>query len=305
MQSLFELMATQHGVATAAQARRAGVSWHVEDRLVAAGVLRRPAGGVLVSRAAPRTWEQRVLEAVWAPGRAVVSHGAAARLHGLDGFDRYDLVDVLCRKGWWPDAPAGTVAHFTRGLSDPGDVVEVDAVPVLTLGVTLTLLAPSAGVTRTAKALDSALRRGAALEELRVVARRWQRRGRAGPATLLRLLDERDGRTLPRSWFQRLAKALFERHRIRLVDEHPVFDERGVRLAELDLAEPRRKVGVECQSWTWHATPEAQHHDARRKGALRRLGWEIVDVWWRDLDRPGPVVAELDHLLTTRPVCAR
>jgi hypothetical protein len=304
MQALFDLMATQHGVATAAQARRADVSWHVQDRLVAAGVLQRPAIGVLVSRATPRTWEQRVLEAVWAPGCAVVSHGAAARLHGLDGFDRYDRVDVLCRKGWWPSAPDGTVRHFTRGLTEPADVVQIGAVPVLDIGATLALLPPSVGVTRTAKALDSALRHGVPIEDLREVARRWQRRGRSGPSTMLRLLDERDGRTLPRSWFQRLAKTLFERHRIRLVDEYPVFDERGVRLAELDLADPRRKIGVECQSWRWHATPEAQHHDARRKGALRRLGWEVVDVWWRDLDRPGPIVAELDHLLTTRPVCA-
>jgi hypothetical protein len=235
----------------------------------------------------------------------VISHGAAARLHRLDGFDRYDRVDVLCRKGWWPDAPDGTITHFTRGLTDPADVVDVGPIPVLAVGATLTLLAPQAGVARTAKALDSALRSGHTIDDLRSVAHRWQRRGRPGPGTLLRLLDEREGRTLPRSWFQRLAKALFERHRIRLVDEYPVHDERGVVLAELDLAEPNRRIGVECQSWAWHATPEAQHRDARRRGALRRLGWEIVDVWWRDLDRPGPILAELDHLLTTRPVCAR
>jgi hypothetical protein len=303
MDELFELMATQHGVATVAQARRAGVSWHVEERLVAAGVVRRPGGGVLVSRSAPRTWEQRVLEAVWAPGRAVVSHGAAARLHGLDGFDRYDVVDVLCRKGWWPDAPDGTVTHFTRGLTDPIDVVEVGAIPALSIGATLTLLTPAVGIGRTAKALDSALRSGVMIDDLRAVARRWQRRGRAGPGTLLKLLDEREGQTLPRSWFQRLAKRLFERQRIRLVDEYPVYDENDVLLAELDLADPLRKVGVECQSWNWHATPTAQHHDARRKGQLRRLGWEIIDVWWRDLDRPGTILAELEHLLTTRPVC--
>ena len=41
------------------------------------------------------------------------------------------------------------------------------------------------------------------------------------------LLDERDGRRLPRSWFQRLAKKVLERSGIRLVDEHPVHDERG------------------------------------------------------------------------------
>jgi very-short-patch-repair endonuclease len=260
---------------------------------------------VLVSPAAPRTWHQRAIEAVFAPGDAVLSHAAAARLHGLDGFDRYDFVDVLCRKGWWPHPPPGTITHFTRGLTDAADVTEVDSRRVLTVPATLTLLAPTAGLGPTARALDSALRLGHHLDELREVAIRWKRRGRAGPPTLLVLLDERDGRRLPRSWFQRLAKTVLERTGIRLVDEYPVRDERGILIAELDLAEPRRKIGIECQSWRWHATPDAQHRDARRRGALRTLGWEIVDVWWRDLDQPNRIIAELHHLLTTRPVCAR
>jgi hypothetical protein len=305
MVDLFEVMAAQHGVASSAQARAVGISWHVEDVLVRRGVVGRPAAGVLVSPAAPRTWHQRAIEAVFAPGDAVLSHAAAARLHGLDGFDRYDFVDVMCRKGWWPHPPAGTITHFTRGLTDAADVTEVDSIRVLTVPATLTLLAPTAGLGPTARAVDSALRLGHHLDELREVAIRWKRRGRAGPPTLLMLLDERDGRRLPRSWFQRLAKNVLERTGIRLVDEYPVRDERGVLIAELDLAEPRRKIGIECQSWRWHATPDAQHRDARRKGALRTLGWEIVDVWWRDLDQPNRIIAELHHLLTTRPVCAR
>ena len=87
---------------------------------------------------------------------------------------------------------------------------------------------------------------------------------------------------------------------IRLVDEHPVRDARGILLAELDLADPARRVGVECQSWQWHATPTAQHRDARRRGTLRELGWEIVDVWWSDLRHPDRVISELTCLLASR-----
>ena len=199
-------MATQHGVASTIQARAAGIDSHAEDVLVRRGVIGRPAAGVLVSPAAPRTWHQRAMEAVLAPGCAVLSHGAAARLHGLDGFDRYDFVDVLCRKGWWPHPPAGTITHFTRGLTSGADLTEVDALRVLTVPATLALLAPSAGLGPTARALDSALRLGHDPDELRQVATRWKQRGRPGPPTLLMLLDERDGRRLPRSWFQQLAK---------------------------------------------------------------------------------------------------
>jgi very-short-patch-repair endonuclease len=87
---------------------------------------------------------------------------------------------------------------------------------------------------------------------------------------------------------------------VRLVDELPVRDHRGILLAELDLADPRHKVGVECQSWEWHATPSAQHRDARRRGMLRQLGWEIVDVWWSDLHHPERVIAEVLYLIRQR-----
>jgi hypothetical protein len=132
------------------------------------------------------------MEAVLAPGCAAISHGAAARLHGLDGFDRHDVVDVLCRKGCWPHPPARTITHFTRGLTFESDLTMVDGLRVLTVPATLTLLAPTAGLGPTARALDSALRHGLELHDAREVATRWRRRGRPGPAALLKLLDERE-----------------------------------------------------------------------------------------------------------------
>jgi very-short-patch-repair endonuclease len=118
------------------------------------------------------------------------------------------------------------------------------------------------------------------------------------------LLGERVDNRLPRSWFQRVASRVLAAAGIRLVDEYPVRDRRGILLAELDLADPVRKVGVECQSWQWHANPTAQHRDDRRKGTLRQLGWEIVDVWWSDLRMPQRIVDEVLYLLRTRdPSC--
>jgi hypothetical protein len=225
--------------------------------------------------------------------------GAAARLHDLDGFAEHETVDVLGVRGANPHVRLGVRVHRTRGDLD-GHVADVDGIPTLSVAATLALLAPAAGIGPTARALDSALRTGHTAEELRDVAAAWRQRGRAGPPALLMLLGERVERTLPRSWFQRLAAGVLARAGIELVDEHPVRDDRGVLLAELDLADPARRVGVECQSWRWHATPTAQHHDARRRGMLRQLGWEIVDVWWSDLHQPERVIAELTYLLASR-----
>jgi hypothetical protein len=71
-------------------------------------------------------------------------------------------------------------------------VTQVDALPVLTVPVTLALLAPTAGLGPTARAFDSALRLGHHIDELRDVATRWKRRGRPGPTALLMLIDERE-----------------------------------------------------------------------------------------------------------------
>jgi hypothetical protein len=292
-------MSQQHGVASTAQARGLGVSRRVELRLLAEGAIRSPCPGVLTSGGAPLTFLRRAMAAALSPGVVAISHGAAARLHELDGFDQHATVDVLGVKGANPHHVLGVTIHRTRGEIPP-HVTEVAGVPTLTVGATLALLAPSVGIGPTARALDSALRQGVPADELKDAATAWRKRGRAGPPALLMLLGERVERRLPRSWFQRLAAAVLARVGIRLVDEFPVRDEHGVLLAELDLADPGRQVGVECQSWRWHATPAAQHHDARRRGILRQLGWEVVDVWWSDLRQPERVIAELTYLLRSR-----
>ena len=299
VKALLQLMTTQHGVASTSQSRELGVTRRVETRMLADGTLQSPSPGVLTVGGAPLTFHRRAMAAALSRGVVAVSHGAAARLHGLDGFDRHDVVDVLGVKGANPHERLGVAVHRTRGDIDE-HVTRVEKIPVLSIPATLTLLAPAVGIGATAKALDSALRLGVEAEQLRTVAEAWRRRGRSGPPALLMLLGERVDARLPRSWFQRVAGRILAAAGIRMVDEYPVRDRRGVLLAELDLADPTRKVGVECQSWEWHATPAAQHHDARRRGVLRQLGWEIVDVWWSDLHHPDRVIAEVTYLLRLR-----
>jgi len=82
-------------------------------------------------------------------------HGAAARVHRLDGFDRYEQIDVIGTREQEPSTDAGIVVHRTRGpVRD--HVVTVESIPVLDVPLTLALLAPHAGIGRTAKALDTA-----------------------------------------------------------------------------------------------------------------------------------------------------
>jgi hypothetical protein len=299
VKALFELMAGQHGVASTSQSRSLGLTRREELRLLERGILYAPLPGVLAVAGAPVTFRGRAMAATLGAGVTAVSHGAAARLHGLDGFDRHETVDVIARCGSNPHAAPGIDVHYTRGpLRD--HTVRVEGIRVMSVASTLALMAPDLGIGPTARALDSALRAGVTAAELRLVAQAWRQRGRPGPPALLMLLGERVDNRLPWSWFQRVAARVLASVGIRLVEEYPVRAPNGVLLAELDLADPAGKVGVECQSWQWHATPTAQHRDARRKGMLRQLGWEIVDVWWSDLRAPDRVIMEILYLLRSR-----
>lgn len=299
MRELFALMRQQHGVATTSQARALGLSRRAEVRMLTVGSLQSPARDVLAAGGTPVTFEGRAMAAALSPGVTAVSHGAAARLHGLDGFDHYETVDVVGVQGANPQPAAGTVIHYTRGPVLE-HTVPVHQIPTMSIASTLALLAPAVGIGPTARALDSALRLGVSADELRTVAQAWRRRGRPGPPALLVLLGERVDSRLPPSWFQRVAGQVFTRVGVRMVDAFPVRDRRAILLAELDLADPVRKVGVEGQRWLWHASPSAQLRDSRRKGMLRRLGWVVVDVWWSDLRHPERVIGEVISLLRSR-----
>lgn len=194
VRALFDLMAEQHGVATTRQARAVGVSARVERRLLDDGTLWSPFPAVLAAGGAPVTFEARALAAAWSPGVVAVSHASAARLHRLDGFTPADNttdeapIDVVARRSAPRHRSVGLRQHYTRGPVDRY-VVHVGPIPVLTVAATLALLAPDVGFGRTARALDSALRRGLSVQELRATLEAWRQRGRSGPAGLLELLD--------------------------------------------------------------------------------------------------------------------
>jgi hypothetical protein len=261
----------------------------------------RLARGVVGFTGLPMTWRRRCrLALLVAHPDAALGHASAGRLHGFDGYDREQRVILSFPGELRPRTlPAGVLGRISAALT-PRECVVVDGLRCVMRPVALIQVAADDGPEAAGKALDSMLRRGDAPEWVRQTSSRWRRRGVVGPGVVMRLLDERvDGR-LPRSWFQRLAKRTLAARGIRLVDEFVVRGPSGATLAELDLANPALKIGVECQSWRWHATPTARAADARRKRRLRALGWEIVEVWWSDLDDMDDIEAELRLVIDRR-----
>ena len=289
------LMAAQHGAASTAQVRRS-VPWRQQTSLIGAKIWQRDHERVVTSRSTPATWHQSVMVATLAT-RGVASHSTAARLHGFDGHDRYNGVHITLRYHQRRHAHPGAHVHVSRVL-DRADQLLIDGIPTVIVPVCLIQLAERS-TDEMVKALEGCLRDGVSPTWIRQAVARYDRRGSAAPKRVLRALNERVDGTLPRSWFQRLGSRLLAEAGIETTDEYPVYE--GTRLvAELDLAIPELRIGIECQSWKWHATPEAQRHDAARKRTLRRLGWEIIDLWWSDLDRFDDVLATLAVIISER-----
>ena len=289
----------QHGAASDSQVRSAGVTLRQQQRLLDGGFWCRAATGVLISAGAPNTWHLGASVAVLAAQpSAALSHGAAARLYGFDGYDSYDSLHITVGHGARP-SPTKATQHVLVGHG-PGSTFTHDGIRAVTAPLAVLGCLVLDGRERAAQALDSALRLGRSPRWFIDVAGKWRSRGRRGPAELIDLVAERTDKRLPRSWFQRLAHRALAEAGVHLAEEHPVVDDHGVLIAELDLADEEWRIGVECQSWRWHATPGAQRADAHRRRALRRLGWEIVDVWWSDLERIDEVVATITTIRSER-----
>ena len=287
-------MTAQDGLASVRQLDDLGVTRAQVRTRLRTGEWERLARGIVGLAGLGMTWRRRCrLALLLAHPAAVLGHASAARLHGFDGYERDDRIILSIPRGVRHGAlPDGVEGRSVKALL-PKQCTVVNGLRCVIRPVALVQLAGDDGTDAAAKALDSMLRNGDAPTWIRQVASQWRRQGVAGPAQVLRLLDERvDGR-LPRSWFQRLAKRALQERGVHLVDEHRVVDAAGTRLAELDLADPVLRIGVECQSWRWHASPSARARDAVRKRRLRQLGWEIVEVWWSDLDDLDGVMADL------------
>lgn len=287
------LFSAQDLLATTTQLLDLGVPRGVVRQRIRTGEWVRVAHN-LVGLPAPMDWQRRLRAALLTAGAAALaSHASAARLHRFDGYDRSEHVWLCSIGGVHVTSSVEATISRSRLVTPRHRLVLPSGLPVVSKPVALVQIAGRDGEDAAARALDGLLRDGVRPAWIRDISTELSGRGSSGSRTVLQLLHERVDQRLPRSWFQRIAQRMLAVHGVRLEDEWPVYD--GERkLADLDLAWPALKIGIECQSWAWHATPAAKDRDNRRKRRLRALGWEILEVWWTDRDRIDEVVRDIE-----------
>lgn len=254
------------------------------------------------------------------PGVYAVGHQAPSRLGGQmaavlscgdDGF-----LSHWAAKGVWElrRVPRGVPIDVTvpgrqlrprRGVrmhrsSLPfADRTVTHGLPVTTPARTIVDLAAVASPYEVGRAFEEGRRRGLATAEA-VEDVLCRRRGSRGAAVVAMLLTDLRPPQRTRSEMER---RLLELVRAAELPE-PVANLR-VGPYELDLAWPALKVAAEYDSWIFHGSPEAQSRDAVKRARLEPMGWLILGVPERRMERrPLAVIADLARAIGARQAAA-
>jgi hypothetical protein len=289
---LLALAQTQHGVSSRRQAAEAGVTRSMLRSALAAGVLTAPVPGVLVVSGAPESWRQRLTVATTAgSGRALVSHRAAATLHGLDG-PPFAGVEVTVPRGVRLPWLSGAVVHQTTRLT-PADTVLVEGIRTTTVARTLADLGLVTSRFAVEEGVDATVRRDVSVAWVADTLERVHRPGPTGTGVLAGVLRDRQAEAAtPESVFERrLLRVLSTGDLPVPVAQHEIRTTDGRFVARVDIAYPPWRLAVEAHSRRHHDGWNKVATDLERDGRLAAVGWERLYVRWPEL-RQGEAVRE-------------
>lgn len=278
------------GVVTIQEAIALGMSKSTIRRRVSDGVLIALRPGIL---ALPGATDPFVLDlsAACAKLQAVVSHEAAAYVHGLDK-PRYikPTVSVPVRRS---KDLAGVTVHQLTDL-DPSHIVDHDGLPVTSSERTVIDLAAVLHESHLSRIVDHGLASGQIdLAELQGLFLALGRRGKPGTAVLRRLLEARGVDYLaPESELERRLLVVLEKAEL----PPPLRQFHAPWLqsvnGRVDLAYPDHKLVIEGDSRRWHLLMDAFETDRLRDNAAQLAGWRILRFTWAEIiDAPERVVS--------------
>ena len=277
----WELVRHQRGLITRDQARELGWSDRQIASAVATGRFELVLPTVLRHEASPRTQSQfTVAASLWLGSAGELAGTTAGRMWRLD---RVQSSEVLTVSSWTRRSPDPLIHVRRRRLAD-SSVTTLHGLRVTTPARTLVDLAASMSRARLESAIESAFRQRlctpAELHEL-VVATSPGTRGRRH---LLEWLERRgEGPALEYELEQRTFETLSRSGLVLPERQHAIWVD-GVAW-KVDLSWPDRRVGIECDGFGSHSSPEAFRQDRDKLAALVSVGWSILPVTWDEITR--------------------
>ena len=267
-----EIAAARHGAVTRRQAADRGLTKTVIARLIRDGVLAEPVPGVLLVRAAPNTWRQRLYVATVASrGAGVAGFRSAAAMHGMDGYEP-GPIELLVPTSRHIELPE-LVMH--RGAWTRSDVLAVDSIRCTSIARTLCDVASVDSRDRVRLAFEWAWRNGVSLTWLRQTAERLASPRRRGPATILALVAEAERRRKPTESALEVGVERVIGSLPGIVRQFVVEREDGTAIGRVDFAIPALRIAIEAHSREHHWGPAASEHDAVREAEMQSVGWIV------------------------------
>jgi len=250
-------------------------------------------GGVFAVAGAPETPKQRVL-AKCLEVDGVATGSTSAALHGLDGFQLRDPVDVLVTHGRGATRMDAARLHRSRYLPRE-HVVEVDGIPTLNVARTLFSLAaqvPGIPEHRVSQAIEDALRKRLATEAwLRWMLDLLRRPGRNGVAAFERALDVACRLPVTESWLETESLRIIAKAGLPLPLVQQRIAAEGEFVARVDFQYAGTSAVIEANGHGSHSTPEQLSCDSARRRKLTAAGYQVYDFTSLELrDHPERLV---------------
>jgi hypothetical protein len=226
---------------------------------------------------------------------------AAARLHGLDGFEDSETVHVALPKGRALRLD-GVVVSQTLHTYPRQDRYEIDGIACAGLARVVCDIAPL-GRDVLERSIDDFQRRGHSLIWLERTAAPLRVRGRPAIADVLAEIERRTLDPVVRgSWFERLVEECVRSPLIPgLVRQHEIRGSADEFIARVDLAVPAVRLAIEAHSRRFHAWPSRELSDEEREARATEEGWQFEYVTWRQATQtPAEVRRHIERLVARR-----
>jgi hypothetical protein len=284
---LAERARQQFGVIGLGQLDELGVSREQLRYLTERGIVHHVAHRAYEFAAVPPSWRGRLQAWLFALGAdAVVSHEAAAKLHGLDRFQR-DVLEFTVTRTRRGTELSDVIVHTSLVLPDD-DVVEIEGLRVTSPARTIIDLAGlHIKTVRVEAAIDSALRLG--LTDVEALMRRLNAlrgKGRRGVERLETMLITSGGHSILEREFLKIIEAWkFPNPQTQVVHEHD-----GRFVARVDFLFPDHGIVVEVSGGRGHSTAADRAKDARRRNELQDMGRLVLEFTYEDVMEREPYV---------------
>lgn len=278
-----QLVETQHGVFTRAQARTAGFSTYRINRRVAAGEWQVATPKVLLLRTAADDRAQADWVALLAAGQgAAMASFSAARLHHMEPRSQQVCIAVptsrhICIPG----------ARILREKLFDEDVMLIEGALATSRARTvidcLVALPEREGLDYLDRALQQ---RWISYDEL--LLRVQLRAGHRGTRKLVELVALVSGGAQFEA--ERRLVALLRRHHVAGWRCNLALPGIGV----IDLAFPHLRLAIEVDGVAWHSDVRRFQADRTKQNKLAAGGWTVLRFTWRDLvERPERVMSTI------------